>query len=149
MDECGMNRAIEKLLILFCLAFCGLSGVKAAAEESHDQGPAITAATEWLAIVDAGDYARSWQTASPFLKNAVGQQKFASGVQSVRRPLGKVLNRRLESSKHFSEVPGAPDGEYIVLIFKTSFENKENVLETVVPMREKDGTWKVSGYYIR
>jgi len=52
-----------------------------------------------------------------------------------------------KGSKSF--VPGAPDGEYVVLRFETSFENKAKAIETVTPMREKDGTWRVSGYYIK
>jgi hypothetical protein len=29
------------------------------------------------------------------------------------------------------------------------FENKKAAIETVTPMHDKDGKWKVSGYYIR
>ena len=46
-------------------------------------------------------------------------------------------------------MPGAPDGEYVVIQFETSFENKKHAIETVTPMMDKDGTWRVSGYYIR
>jgi hypothetical protein len=33
--------------------------------------------------------------------------------------------------------------------FDTSFENKKSAVETVTFMREKDGTWKAAGYYIK
>ncbi len=46
-------------------------------------------------------------------------------------------------------VPGAPDGEYVVIQFDTQFENKAAAVETVTPMREKDGSWRVSGYFIK
>ena len=46
-------------------------------------------------------------------------------------------------------VPGAPDGEYVVIQFETSFENKKSAVETVTPMRDKDGRWRVSGYYVK
>ena len=46
-------------------------------------------------------------------------------------------------------LPGAPDGEYVVLQFDTSFANKKEAVETVTPMLDKDGKWKVSGYYIK
>ena len=48
-----------------------------------------------------------------------------------------------------SSIPGAPDGEYVVIQFKTSFENKKSGIETVTPMLDKDGKWRVSGYYIK
>ena len=46
-------------------------------------------------------------------------------------------------------LPGAPDGHYVVLHYETSFENKKTAIETVTPMLDQDGDWRVSGYYIR
>jgi hypothetical protein len=48
-----------------------------------------------------------------------------------------------------TSLPGAPDGDYVVIQFVTSFGNKKSAIETVTPMLEKDGSWRVSGYYIR
>lgn len=36
----------------------------------------------------------------------------------------------------------------MVIQFETSFENKGSAVETVTSMLEKDGTWRVAGYYI-
>jgi hypothetical protein len=36
-----------------------------------------------------------------------------------------------------------------VIQFATSFENKKTAVETVTPMRDGDGAWRVSGYFIR
>ncbi len=44
---------------------------------------------------------------------------------------------------------GAPDGEYVVIQFETSFEHKRSAIETVTPMMDRDGKWRVSGYYIK
>jgi len=41
------------------------------------------------------------------------------------------------------------DGEYVVSIYTTKFEHKENALETMVSMLEKDGSWRVAGYYFK
>jgi hypothetical protein len=46
-------------------------------------------------------------------------------------------------------VPGAPDGEYVVIRFKTKFKNKKSAIETATPMLENGGEWSVSGYYIK
>jgi hypothetical protein len=46
-------------------------------------------------------------------------------------------------------LPGAPDGEYVVIQFETSFENKKSAIETVTPMIEINGGWRVSGYFIK
>ena len=40
-------------------------------------------------------------------------------------------------------------GDYVILRYDTSFENLKTATETVVPMKEKDGAWRVSGYLVR
>jgi hypothetical protein len=45
-------------------------------------------------------------------------------------------------------LPGAPDGDYEVVQFQTSFANKAAANETVVLSLEASG-WKVDGYFIR
>jgi hypothetical protein len=46
-------------------------------------------------------------------------------------------------------LPGAPDGEYVVAQFQTEFVHKRSAVETVVSTREKDGSWKITGYFIK
>ncbi len=69
-------------------------------------------------------------------------------MRGVREPLGKVITRTLKSAEHRTSLPGAPDGDYVVIRFETAFENKQAAIETVTPMLEKDGSWRVAGYYI-
>jgi hypothetical protein len=52
-------------------------------------------------------------------------------------------------AKYTTEIPNAAKGEYVIMQFQTSFENKENAVETVTPMLDDKGAWRVSGYYIR
>ena len=33
--------------------------------------------------------------------------------------------------------------------YDSVFENKDSAVETVTPMLDPDGTWRVSGYFIR
>lgn len=117
-------------------------------KEAQADKAAITAAENWLALVDAGQYAKSWQDAASLFKGAVDQQTWEKTVESVRKPLGKVISREVESAEYRTSLPGAPDGEYVVIRFKTEFENKKKAYETVTPMKDKDGEWRVSGYYI-
>ncbi len=48
-----------------------------------------------------------------------------------------------------TSLPGAPDGEYVVIQYNTEFENKKVAIETITPMLDDDGKWRVSGYYIK
>jgi hypothetical protein len=70
-------------------------------------------------------------------------------LQSVRMPLGKMISRKLKTSAYKTTLPGAPDGQYVVIQFETSFQNKKSAIETVTPMFDHDGRWRVSGYYIK
>jgi hypothetical protein len=106
-------------------------------------------AEQWLALIDAGKYADSWETAADYFKKAISKEKWESALASVRQPLGNLVSRKLKSAKYSKSLPGAPDGEYVVLQFDTSFTNKKEAVETITPMLDKDGTWKVSGYFIK
>ena len=110
---------------------------------------AVQAAQDWLALVDADQYAESWDEAAAYFKNALAREKWVETIQGVRDPLGTVKTRSVKSNRYRTSVPGAPDGEYVIVQFKTSFENKQSAIETITPMLEKDGTWRVSGYYIK
>jgi Protein of unknown function (DUF4019) len=106
-------------------------------------------AEAWLALTDSGKYAESWDEASQLFKNAVTKEQWSEKVKGARGPLGKLLSRKLRSATYAKTLPGAPDGVYVVIHYDTSFENKASAGETIVPMLDKDGKWRVSGYYIK
>jgi Protein of unknown function (DUF4019) len=103
----------------------------------------------WLALVDSGNYAESWKEAAHLFKGAVSQEQWRSALEGSRAPLGKLLSRKLKSSTYTKTLPGAPDGEYVVLKYDSSFEHKQSAIETVTPTLDTDGKWRVSGYYIK
>jgi hypothetical protein len=110
---------------------------------------ATRAAREWLALVDAGKYAESWDGASKLFKGAVEKEVWVGQLDSVRTPLGAKSSRKVRAASHETELPGAPDGSYVVIVFETSFANKAAAIETVTPMLDPDGVYRVSGYFIR
>jgi hypothetical protein len=134
-----------------CLVIVGLilSDGVAMASGAGKETAAISAAEKWLATVDAGEYAASWNEAAEFFRNAVKPEQWEQSLQAARKPLGKVISRKVQTKTYKTALPGAPDGEYVVIQFETSFENKKAAIETVTPMMDKDGKWRVSGYYIK
>jgi hypothetical protein len=110
---------------------------------------AVAAAQKWLGTVDKGAYTTSWQDAAGYLKSNVTQDRFAQQLTNVRKPLGKLVSRKLLSKKYTTSAPGAPDGKYVVIQFKTSFSEKKSAVETIIPALEKDGQWRVTGYWIK
>lgn len=140
-----------KCLFVICLGLIAIAPLSARAEEKHEEAErqALAAAESWLALVDAGKYEESWTAASEFLRSAVGKEEFVKSLRAARRPLGTLKSREVQSKEYRTSLPGAPDGQYVVIQFKTSLEKKKSAVETVTPMLEKDGKWRVSGYYIR
>ena len=110
---------------------------------------AIAAARVWLEVVDAGDYSESWDASAELFRKAVTKEQWVQSLLGVRAPLGQLVSRELASKQYATELPGAPDGEYVVIKFSTSFENKATAVETVTPMLGPGGSWKVSGYFIK
>lgn len=110
---------------------------------------AMASAQSWLTLIDSEKYAESWQEASTVFKANLTQEQWVGTVKSVRSQFGKVLSRKVKSAKYTRSLPGAPDGEYVVLQFDTSFANKKAAVETLTPALDKDGKWRVSGYFIK
>jgi hypothetical protein len=117
--------------------------------EDKAEKAATDSANRWLEQVDGGDYASSWETAAPLFKQAVSQVQWAQMLQAKRAPLGKVLSRTVKSAVYTTTLPGAPDGQYVVIVYESSFEHKKSAVETVTPSLGNDGQWRVSGYFIR
>jgi hypothetical protein len=81
-------------------------------------------------------------------RSQVSDARWSEMVTPVRQPLGAVAARMFESVSKTRTLPGAPDGDYEVLTFKTSFATRPNAVETVILTRE-GAAWRVAGYFIR
>jgi hypothetical protein len=134
-------------LSLIVLVFVGSSGVALAQQKPEEL--AQQSSDAWLALNDSGKYDDAYQEAAHYFKNAVTKDQWQNSMRASREPLGKVLSRKLKSATYTKTVPGAPDGEYVVILYDSSFEHKQSAVETVTPMLDKDGKWRVSGYYIK
>ena len=128
---------------IVCIIGCTSSG------NPEAEDAAIASAKAWLALVDNEKYGESWDEAARLFKGAVPKIQWQQTMQALRKPFGKNVSRELKSKSYRTSLPGAPDGEYVVIQFKASFENKKSAVETITPMREKDGEWRVSGYYMK
>jgi hypothetical protein len=110
---------------------------------------AKASAESWLALVDQQKYSESWDQAAKLFKGAVTKEQWQTAAAGARGPLGKLISRKFKSSQYTEKLPGAPDGRYVVIQYDTVFEKKAQAVETITPMADPDGTWRVSGYFIR
>jgi Protein of unknown function (DUF4019) len=123
--------------IALCLFF---SDSVVAAQEVSKGAAAMTAAEKWLALVDGGRYAESWNEAAQYFKNAVQQEPWAQSLEVRWKPFGRAVSREMKKMTYKTPLPGAPDGEYMVIQFATSFGKKKTAVETVTTLAYKDGS---------
>ncbi len=110
---------------------------------------ATSAAQAWLSFIDNGQYSESWESAAAYFKAVVTEFGWNETLKNIRNQLGGVKSRTLISAEEKKSPPGAPDGEYVVMQFDTSFAAKKTAVETVTFMLEKDGHWRAVGYFIK
>jgi len=103
----------------------------------------------WLSLTDTEQYAASWESSAALFQSAISKNDWVQSLNAVRTPIGTLRAREVASSSFSTTLPGAPDGEYVVFEFSSSFENKASALETVTAMKDSDGEWRVAGYFIK
>ena len=142
-----MMNKLRAFLLATTVATVSAGGL--AGQKQNDEQAATDAAGNWLALVDQGEYAKSWESAAEYFRGNVTKDQWGRLLTGARKPLGEVTSRRVKATHYSTSLPGAPDGEYVVVRFETAFENKRSAIETVTPMKEKNGAWRVSGYFIK
>lgn len=120
-----------------------------AASGADFEDAAREAALAWLALIDDAEYGESWERAASAFRCGISRVEWISAIRSTRAPLGKVRSRSFARAAYETRLPGVPDGEYVVIRYRTAFEHKAEAVETVTPMLDRDGLWRVSGYFIR
>lgn len=139
----------ENIFLLFGASLLAISLSCIAIASPDKERAAAASAYAWLMLVDEGRYPESWEAAASYFKTAIAKKEWGKALNAARKPLGRLISRELKSTAYASSLPGAPDGEYVVIQYTTSFENKKSGIETITPMLESDGVWRVSGYFIR
>jgi hypothetical protein len=110
---------------------------------------ADTAAHTWLALVDKGEIARSWEEGALVLQLGVTETKWEQLVRSARAPFEPFGARRQIMARYTTDPPNAPPGQYVLLQYQTDVSGGRHVVETVVPTLDGKRGWRVSGYFIR
>lgn len=135
-----MKGIIKKLILSSVLWLPGLSLAEAS--------PALQSVMAWLEAVDSGAYVQSWEESAPLFRQQVSKEDWQKALKGVREPLGEVLSREVESLSEHNSLPGAPDGQYVVVRLASSFEHKARATETVTFARVQ-GDWRAVGYFIK
>lgn len=136
------RRALDVAALVVLLSIAG------AHAQEPDTKAARAAVDSWLNLIDTGNYAKSWDEAATFFKSAVPSETWQGAVKTARSPFGALKSRTVRSAIPASKLPGAPEGEYVVFDFDAIFEQKP-AGERVTVVRDKDGAWRVVGYFVK
>jgi hypothetical protein len=142
-----MARLLIRRSVSLALAWTLASGFLLAQDSSTQAARAAVDA--WLLLTDGQRYAESWDAAASLFRSAITKEKWSEALQAVRAPLGQMKSRVLKNTAPTTPPPPAPTGEYVVFQFNTDFDQRSATVETVTVFKEKDGVWRVAGYFIQ
>ena len=136
-------------------AICGMSILLTAcashsvsrAEKRANENDARDAARHWLQLLDDGDYEEAFEWEAQDFRMSRTQSQFVRLMQARRAPFGRALSRSIIGSRNIEKFVGAPEGNYVSVIFKTAFEHKNPTAERVIVIRQATG-WRVIDYKI-
>ncbi len=141
---------LRHVLLSTALALTLLPRQAPAQQTTQDESisRATRAAESWLMLLDSASYGESWEQAAKAFQQAVAKSYWETQVAQVRAPFLPFGERTLVKSQYLESLPNAPPGPYVILEYRTQVRDGKTVVERVVPMREADGTWRVSGYFV-
>lgn len=142
----GLNLMKTKCLSAICLFM--ITVFQLSAFEAVNQ-PSLDSAKQWLELVDKGEYSKSWKTGSLTFKLTISEQHWNQIMKAIREPLGSLVSREPIEQRPAVNPKGLPQGNYMVIIFKTKFQKKQDAHELVTLVQESDGNWRVLTYQVQ
>ena len=133
-----------KLNILVVLV--GIAGALVTAAGPAEE-EASKAGENWLSLLDNQKYEESWKQAASMFRDQVTQEQWLISLRRFRDPLGPLLSRTTSRVDFAKSLRGAPDGDYAIIHFTTSFKNKNDVTERLTLVKE-DAKWQMAAYAI-
>ncbi len=107
---------------------------------------ALLDAEAWLALVDAGEYAKAWDVASSAWKGQVTKQHWQEVARTQMGTLGKLVSRAKVATLSTPITQGPSDGSYVLFEYRSKFSNKAEVVERLTEIVCDDGKWRHAGY---
>ncbi len=134
----------SKKLKLLALGIIGIAAVVVAvAGPAEDEAAGI--GEKWLALLDDQKYEESWDQASSQFRDQVNKDQWVAVLKRAREPMGAKVSRATARVDFVKTLRGAPDGDYAIIHYTTSFQNKNDVTERLTLVKE-DGKWLAAAY---
>jgi hypothetical protein len=152
-----MQIRIRRLTILFatvlmalgpaCLTYSARAQVAQSSPGTEEQA-AQRQALGYLGYLDQGRFADSYAYTGLLMRNQLDPQTYAAKIENMRSGVGALQGRQLIDANLVNSVPGAPEGQYIVVHYHANYLNLNDAVDTITLAFQK-GYWRVIGYYIK
>ena len=106
---------------------------------------AYQASLSWLKLLDKEKYGDSWEKSSSLMKTAIQKEAWTHVLEQTHKPFGHLISRDIMDKRAAKNPKGLPPGEYMVMVYKSSFAHKASTLELVTLYLEK-GHWNIVTY---
>ncbi|MFT3808210.1 DUF4019 domain-containing protein [Arenimonas sp.] len=150
----GMKRLLAAFVILSILGACSVSfspGGETGLPEPTPGTPAqqqeaVTAAREYIDMIDRGQYSRTWERAGPALKDLTNELVWTNTLKLASKLSEGKPEREIQGLGFATQVDvGGPIGEYAFVVF-ASRSGGMSLSEKVV-MQKAGGDWLIVGYF--
>lgn len=147
------RRHVAGALVMMTLIAAGLMAlsqiVPSAPPRDASTAPAtdaavISAARDWLALGDAGNWRGGYETAGRSFREVNTVDGWASAAAQVRGPMGALVSREVRTVRYLN----APPHGYQEVAFATRYANRPDELIETVTLQREDGAWKVVGVMV-
>lgn len=135
-------------LLLALAPFAAVHAQDEVKKPENAEKQAERAGVEWLRLLDRNDMDTAWDRTSSELHESISRDQFKEQMQLMREGLGPIITRRLDSATYRTSVPGAQEGQYVVLVFNSRFKDKGRAREVLTMSYNKD-KWEPAGYFVR
>lgn len=136
------------LVLMVSVLFMFLYPMIVEKPDREKENLATESATRFLGLIDTGEYGKSWDEGASLLQQKIARDVWATQLARSRELTGKVVSREKSKAVYSTVAYESPDGQYIVITYKTQFQ-KQKLTETVTVMLDGDARWKVAGYFVQ
>ena len=138
---------MRRTFLLALLALAIAASLPAHAQDTRAT-EAQSAARTWLELADKLDGPGTFAAAGARFQKAMPVDRWTKALKDSRGPFGAMQRRTVLSTQFLSSVPGAGKGEFAMILYRSSFANREFVQERMTLEKTAKG-WQVIGYFPR
>ena len=141
-----MHRHCRKVILatILIVLLAGSVGAKVLTRDHLDNQ-----AGSYLDLLDQDRYEEAWLTMSTFFQALNDQAQWQNRQQVIRAVYGSLLSREFLRISYRQSYSQSPDGQYVIVQYKSIFQNKADTYETVVLDCRNDLSCSVREYVLR